>query len=97
MTVYYTEAGKPVQLSASGVVRTGRGILLGIFCSVTHSSSMLSLTDGVASAASAAAGRFVAPFTPSTGYTQLRMTFDTGLYAKLSGSSQDLTFIVMPT
>ena len=97
MTVYQTEAGKPVQLSASGTVRTGRGILLGIFCSVVHSSSMLALSDGTASAASAAAGRFAAPFTPSTGYKEMRMTFDNGLYASMSGSAQDLTFIVMPT
>ena len=93
---YTTEAGKPTQISASKLVRTGRGILLGIFCGTVHSSSTLAFSDGTASAASAAAGRFVSPFTPSTGYTQMRMTFDNGLYASLAGSAQDITAVVMP-
>lgn len=93
---YQTEAGKPTQISASKIVRTGKGILLGIFCGTVHSSSTLAFSDGVTSAASAGGGRFISPFTPSTGFTYMRMTFDNGLYASLAGSAQDITAVVMP-
>lgn len=96
MTTYTAEFGKPTQMSASKLVRTGKGILLGIFCSSVKSSSTLAFSDGTSSAASAAAGRIVYPFTPTAGYTQMRMSFDTGLYASLAGSAQQVTAVVLP-
>ena len=94
---FIVEAGKPVQISASKLIRTGRGILLGVFCSSVTSSAKIAFSDGTASAASAAAGRFVSPFTPSAGLNYIRATFDSGLYATLTGSAQQTTVLVVPT
>lgn len=95
MPTYTLEAGLPVQLSASKLCKTGAGVVIGIYCSTVAASSRMALCDAVASVASAGAGRFVAPFLPVAGYTQLRMFFNTGLYASLTGSAQQCTLIVI--
>jgi hypothetical protein len=95
MPVTYTsEAGIPVQASASKLCKTGKGVLIGIFCSSVLSSSRIALCDAVASVASAGAGRFIAPFLPVAGYTKVGAFFTTGLYVSLTGSAQQCTLIV---
>lgn len=92
-----TEIGTPVQASASKLCKTGPGAIIGLFVSSVNTTSRIALCDAVASVASAGAGRFVAPFAPTAGFTQLRMAFGTGLYVSLSGSAQQVTFVLGPT
>lgn len=91
------EAGNPKQISASTLVRTGAGTVIGIFCSNAGATSKVALCDAVASVASAGAGRFVSPFVPAVGILhQVRAGFGTGLYVSLSGSAQNITVIYKP-
>ena len=98
MINFTTEAGTPTLVTASSLVRRGRGVLLGIFCSVAKASSKIAFSDASVSAASAAVGLIVAAFsvTPTKQFIPMRMTFTNGLYASLSGSAQQTTVIVEP-
>lgn len=91
------EAGNPKQISASTLIKTGGGVVLGIFCSNAGSSSRVTLSDGTASAASAGVGRFISAFAPTAGtFHQVRAGFGTGLFVSLSGSAQNVTVIYKP-
>lgn len=91
---YPIEAGVPVQVSASKLCKTGKGLVIGVFCSSFGTTSRIALCDAVTSVASAGAGRFIAPFSPVAGFTEIKAFFTTGLYVSFSGSAQQCTFIV---
>ena len=97
MAVLHIEAGNPKQISASTLVRNGPTTLIGIFCSNAGTTSKVAVSDAVASAASAAAGRVVSPFVPAVGFTRIPLALGTGLYLSLSGSAQNVTAIHMPS
>lgn len=97
MSGIFVEAGSPKQISASALIKTGGGSVVGIFCSNAGASSRVALSDGVASAASAGLGRVVAPFAPSAGTLhRCAVSFGTGLFVSLSGSGQNVTVIYQP-
>lgn len=93
---YTTEIGVPVQASASKLARTGPGSVIGIFVSSVLTSSRIAMCDAVASVASAGAGRFIAPFLPVAGFTQIRAAFNTGLYLSMTGSACAVTVMLGP-
>ena len=90
------ESGSPKVITASTLVKTGRGRLIGVFCAAANATSKLAFCDAVASAASAGAGRFVAPFRVASGnFYRIPVGFGTGLFVSASGSTAALSCTVV--
>jgi hypothetical protein len=83
---YVTEAGDCTNLSASALVKTGEGDLLGVFCA-SSTSGTLKLWDNTS-----AAGKIIAnTFTLAAGtFTPIPVHFQTGLYATIANTA-DIT------
>lgn len=97
MSGIFVEAGSPKQISASTLIKTGGGSVVGIFCSNAGATSKVALCDALASVASAGVGRIVAPFVPvAATLHKCSVSFGTGLFVSLSGSAQNVTVIYQP-
>ena len=81
-----------VNLSASGVVIGGEGVLVGMYVNSTTSG-----TVKIYNHASAASGSVVFnTITPAIGYHNLGNAHCTvGCYASMAGTSRDITFLVL--
>lgn len=91
------EVGVGKQIAASTLIRSKGSRILGIFCSNAGSSSRVAICDAVASVASAAVGRVVAPFAPTAGtFHRIPLETSTGLFVSLSGSAQNITVVWAP-
>ena len=87
------ESGSYVNLSASGLVRTGPGRLLGIFVASASATPTIKVWDNT----SAATTILVNTFTPvAGGWYSMPFTFLTGLYITISGTV-DCTVSWMPS
>lgn len=90
--------GSPKAITASTLIKTGGGTVVGIFCSSTGATSRVSVCDALASAASAGVGRIVAPFAPTAGtFHPIPAAFGTGLFISLTGSARSVTVIYQPS
>ena len=97
MATSVNESANAKAISASTLVRTGSGIMLGIFCSSAGGTSRVHVSDATASAASAAVGRIVAPFAPTAGtFHRIPVGYTTGLYVSLTGSAATVTVCHLP-
>jgi len=80
---YVTEAGNYNNLSASGLVRTGPGQLLGIFVASASATPTIKVWDNT----SAATTILVNTFTPNAAtFYPIPAVFGTGLYVTISGT-----------
>lgn len=86
----YANTGAPVSKTETGVVATGSGALLGVFCA-SSSSGTLKLHDN----ASAASGKVVVnTFSLTAGtFYQIPASLANGLYATVGGTA-DVTFFI---
>ncbi len=83
MSNFVVEGGNYKNLSASALVRTGPGALLGIFVASASSTPTIKVWDNT----SAATTVLVNTFTPVAGtFYPMPFTFGTGLYVTISGT-----------
>lgn len=84
------KSGTPVNLTASGVVKTQSGKISGVFCAST-SSGTLKLWDNTAASGNVIVNTF--NLTAGTFY-EIPAAFATGCYATIAGTSADITIFV---
>lgn len=89
-TSHVARAGNYARLTASGLIKTGAGQLLGVIISST-SSGTITLYDNT----SAAAPQITGTITPAAGqFLPLHVIFKTGAYAAIGGTI-DATFVYL--
>lgn len=95
----FNDVGSPKAISASTLVKTGGGSLLGIFITSAGAggTSKCSISDGLVSALSTASGLFVKPFKVVSGqFYRIPASFGTGLFVSRIGSAWTGTVIYSP-
>ena len=86
------ESGTPANLSASGLVASGRGDLIGIFVASASTTPTIKVWDNTAGSGTV----IVNTFTPVAGtFYRLPFAFNTGCYVTISGTV-DCTVSWMP-
>jgi hypothetical protein len=88
MSLDVTESGSYTNLSASGVARTGKGRLLGIFVA-SSSGASLKVWDNTSGATTVIVNTF--PVTSST-YYPIPANFLTGCYVTITGTADITVF-----
>lgn len=80
---------KPTTATASGLIKTGRGILRGVFCSSSTSGTLV-IRDGIDGSGTVV----VAQFSLTAGQTYMfpDMAFNTGLYITVGGTTAVTVF-----
>ena len=83
MSQYVQESGLPTNLTASGLVKTGGGSIIGIFVASASATPTIKVWDNTAASGTV----LVNTFTPVAGsFYPMPFTFRTGLYVSIGGT-----------